>query len=134
KRAENQAAVWELFRAQDRIAAEVAQAYAQAQSAAKRTGQAEREVKDALDSLAKHYEGFEQPQTVGKVTVLLIRPQEVQAAIQALAQAYSDYYGAVADYDRAQFRLYRALGNPAQYLADPACNQPSLLPDLPVPQ
>ena len=39
------------------------------------------------------------------------------AAVQALAQAYSDYYGAVADYDRAQFRLYHALGHPAQALA-----------------
>jgi outer membrane protein TolC len=113
KRAENQAAVWELFRTQDRIAAEVKQAYDQAHSAAARLGYAEKEVKDAQDSLTKHFEGFMEPQRVGKVTILLIRPQEVQAAIQALAQAYSDYYGAVADYDRAQFRLYRALGNPA---------------------
>jgi hypothetical protein len=43
-----------------------------------------------------------------------VRPQEVVAAIQALAQAYTDYFGAVTDYDRAQFRLYRALGRPVQ--------------------
>ena len=36
------------------------------------------------------------------------------AAVQALAQAYGDYYAAVADYNRAQFRLYRALGRPAE--------------------
>jgi hypothetical protein len=47
----------------------------------------------------------------------LVRPQEVVVSIQALAQAYSDYYGAVADYDRAQFRLYRALGQPAQLVS-----------------
>ena len=28
-------------------------------------------------------------------------------------EAYADYYAAVADYDRAQFRLYRALGHSA---------------------
>jgi hypothetical protein len=38
----------------------------------------------------------------------------VVAAVQALGQAYSDYYAAVADYNRGQFRLYRALGQPAQ--------------------
>ncbi len=48
--------------------------------------------------------------------VLLVRPQEAVAAVQALAQAYVDYYGAVADANRAQFRLYRALGQPAQCL------------------
>ncbi|HSQ55185.1 MAG TPA: hypothetical protein VLM40_05515 [Gemmata sp.] len=31
-------------------------------------------------------------------------------------QAYRDYYSAVADNNRAQFRLYRALGHPAQSL------------------
>ena len=43
--------------------------------------------------------------------------EEVVAAIQALSQAYLDYYGAVADSNRAQFRLYRALGQPSQFLA-----------------
>ena len=49
----------------------------------------------------------------------MIRPQEVGAAIGALAQAYVDYYGAVADYNRAQFRLYHALGHPAQMVQLP---------------
>ena len=53
---------------------------------------------------------------VGNQVVLLVRPQEAVAAVQALAQAYDDYYGAVADANRAQFRLYRALGQPAQCL------------------
>jgi hypothetical protein len=30
-----------------------------------------------------------------------------------LAQSYADYYTAVADANRAQFRLYRALGQPS---------------------
>lgn len=112
KRAENQAAILDLFRLQDRIAAEVVQSHAQVQSAAARIAEAENEVKDAVDSVTKHFEGFEQTQKVGNVLILLIRPQEVVAAVQALSQAYNDYYGAVADYDRAQFRLFRALGNP----------------------
>ena len=53
----------------------------------------------------------------GNVILLVIRPQEAVASVQALSQAYYDYYGSVADYNRAQFRLYRALGNPAQSLA-----------------
>jgi uncharacterized protein (TIGR03000 family) len=46
----------------------------------------------------------------------------------ALLQAYRDYFGSVADYNRSQFTLYRALGNPAQLLpmldgsnGDPNC-------------
>src|SRR6266853_347520 len=99
-------------------AAEVAQAYAQLQSAANRLGKAERALKDAVESANKNFEGLGQTKTAGgKVIVLVIRPQEVVAAIQALVQAYNDYYAAVADYNRAQFRLYRALGQPAQIIA-----------------
>ncbi len=53
----------------------------------------------------------------------LVRPQEVVASLQALSQAYMDYYGAVADYDRSQFRLYHALGHPAQSLASDEINR-----------
>ena len=38
--------------------------------------------------------------------------QEAVASVQALGQAYADYYATVGDYNRAQFRLYRALGEP----------------------
>ena len=118
RRAENRLSVLDLFRLQDQVAAEVAQAYAQARSAASRLGKAERGLQDAALSANKNFEGLGQTKTAGgKVIVLVIRPQEVVAAIQALAQAYNDYYGAGADYNRAQFRLYRALGQPAQALA-----------------
>jgi outer membrane protein TolC len=115
RRAENQLAVLELFRTQDRVAAEVAQAYAQAQSAAGRLGDAEAELRDAVESADKNLQGLRQTGT-GAALATLVRPQEVVAAVQALAQAYADYDAAVADYDRAQFRLYHALGNPAQAL------------------
>jgi outer membrane protein TolC len=112
RRADKELAVLELFRTQDRIAAEVAQGYAQAQSAAARVGDAEAEVRDAIESADKNLQGLGQTRAAGNVLILVVRPQEVVAAIQALGQAYNDYYGAVADFDRAQFRLYHALGHP----------------------
>ncbi len=40
------------------------------------------------------------------------RPIEVLQPVQALAQARTDYLGAVLAHNRAQFRLYRAIGQP----------------------
>jgi outer membrane protein TolC len=124
RRSENRQATLEAIRLQDRVAAEVAQALAQLQAAFARLAEAEQGVKEAVESANRHLEGMEQTQRVGNVLLLVIRPQEVVAAVQALAQAYADYYVAVGDYDRAQFRLYRALGQPAQALT---C-QPAIAP------
>jgi outer membrane protein TolC len=122
RRVEHESSLLELFRTQDRIAAEVAQSYAQVQSAAARIGEAATELRDAVESAAQNIEGMSQTKKAGNIVLLVIRPQEAVAAVQALAQAYADYYGAVADYNRAQFRLYRALGNPAQgVMADVLC-------------
>ncbi len=119
RRAENRLALLELFRLQDRIAAEVVQAHAQAQAAAARIVEAEAGLKDALFSVDKNFEGLTQTKRVGEnVILLVIRPQEAVASLQALVQAYLDFYGAVADFNRAQFRLYRALGNPRHIHAD----------------
>lgn len=125
RRAENEVAILELFRLQDRIAAEVAQAYAQVKSADGRIAQAETGVKDAIDSVNKHFEALEHTQRVGNLVTLLVRPQEVVAAIQGLGRAYNNYYQAVADYDRAQFRLYRAIGQSSQCISgSPALSAP----------
>jgi outer membrane protein TolC len=118
RRAEHQLAILESFRLQDRIAAEVKQAYDQSQSAAARIKDAEAGLKDAVESVEQNFEGLKQTKRVGNLFVLVIRPQEVNAAVQALSQAYADYYGAVGDFNRAQFRLYRALGQPAQMILD----------------
>jgi hypothetical protein len=40
------------------------------------------------------------------------------AAVQALDQAYRDYFGAISEANQAQFRLYRALGHPARCVLD----------------
>lgn len=120
RKAEHQLALLELFRVQDRIAAEVVQACAQLESAAVRVVEAEVGIKDAVESAEKNIEGMGQTKRLGgSLLILVIRPQEAVASIQALALAYNDYYGAVADFNRAQFRLYRALGYPAELVGCP---------------
>jgi outer membrane protein TolC len=133
REAERQLALLDLFRLQDQVAAEVARAHAQAALAAQRVAMAEREVRWAQTSADKNLIALAQPKAAGGQVQLLVRPQEAVASVQALAQAYADYYGAVADYDRAQFRLYRALGNPAQALPSPAVPLPALLSDCGAP-
>jgi outer membrane protein TolC len=124
RRADNQVALMEMFRLQDQVAADVAVAFDKLKSAANRLGDAELGLQDAADSVDKNFKGLAQPRLVGDFVVLLVRPQEVLASIQALGQAYTDYYGAVADFNRGQFRLYRALGYPAQHLTGTDMNCP----------
>jgi outer membrane protein TolC len=117
RRAEHEAATLDLFRTQDRIAAEVATAFAQAKAAAERVNEAEPALRGAIDLVNKNVEGLGQTRRAGDLLVLVVRPQEAVAAVQALAAATADFYAAVGDYNRAQFRLYRALGHPSQCLA-----------------
>jgi outer membrane protein TolC len=116
RRAENELARLDLLRTQDLVVSEVHQAFAQLRSAADRLGDAEAGLRDAEESARLNAEGMRETTLAGGVLVLVVRPQEAVAAVQALGQAYADYYGAVADFNRAQFRLYRALGEPAQGL------------------
>jgi len=95
-------------------------------------------LREALDLVEKSLEGLGQTRRVGDAVLLVVRPQEAVAAVQALGQANADFYAAVGDYNRAQFRLYRALGHPAQCLAGavppapdpPPAAQPGPLPDV----
>jgi outer membrane protein TolC len=120
RQAENRAAVVELFRIQDQVAAEVAQAYVQAQEAGRRVSLAEKGAMLALDSAQKNLDGLRQVKpAAGGPLQLIVRPQEAVAAVQALALAYGDYYGAIGDFNRAQFRLYRAMGQPAELAGGP---------------
>jgi outer membrane protein TolC len=123
--AQNEAAQLELLRVQDHVAAEVVRAYALAQTAAGRVGRAEAELNQARELVEQNLVALGQTRRAGDIVVLLVRPQEVVAAIQMLQQAYVGYFLAVADYNRAQFQLYRALGNPAQVLLhDARCGTP----------
>jgi outer membrane protein TolC len=124
--AENQAAFVEQLRIQVRVAEEVVQAYALAQTAAKRVREAEAQVKEAQATVEQALVGVSQPRRAGNLVQLIVRPLEVLAAVNALNQGYTDYYGAIGDFNRAQFELYRALGQPAQVLLnDPNCGAPT---------
>jgi len=117
RQAEQEQALVELDRIQDRVAAEIVQALAQVQQAEIRVGREEFAVKEAQKTYAGNLKGLSQTSRFGDVLVLVNRPQEVVAALQMLFRAYNTYFQCVNDYNRAQFRLYRALGYPAGILA-----------------
>jgi outer membrane protein TolC len=116
RNAEHFAATLELFRTQDRIAAEVATEFARLKAAAERVALAEPAAKDSIELVEKSLVGLSQTRRQGDTIVLVVRPQEAVAAVQSLGQSAADLANAVADFNRAQFRLYRALGHPAAAL------------------
>ncbi len=128
RRAEHLAATLELFRTQDRIAAEVSTAFAQAKAAGERMARAEPALKEAVDLVDKSLLGMGQTRRVGDTNVLVVRPQEVVAAVQALGLANADLSAAVGEYNRGQFRLYRALGHPAEALSGAVEGKPPTVP------
>jgi hypothetical protein len=89
-------------------------------------------VADAAETAEKNLRGLVPGKRVGDQLTLVFRPQEAVAAVAALDQAYRDYYAAVADHNRAQFQLYRALGHPAECLANTS-TAPAVLPATNVP-
>jgi outer membrane protein TolC len=128
RRGEQRQAMVELFRIQDVVAAEVAQAHAQMQAAAVRVQKAEAGLKAAVASYEGNVKGLSETVPAGDLLILVNRPQEVVAALQQLQQAYINYYTSANDYNRAQFRLFRAVDYAAQNLA---CGD-SLGPVMPV--
>ncbi|WP_422927178.1 hypothetical protein [Singulisphaera sp. PoT] len=117
QRGEQSKAIVELFKVQDRVAAEVTRAQARLQSAASRVGQAERALKSSMISFNGNYEGLAQTTRWGDVLVLVNRPQEVVFALQLMKIALDEYFTTVAEYNLAQFQLFHALGYPARELA-----------------
>ena len=117
RRGEQWQALVELFRIQDLVAAEVAQAHAQVEAAVVRVGRAEAGLKAALASYEGNLKGLSETVRAGQLLQLVNRPQEVVAALQQLQQAYINYYTSANDYNRAQFRLFRALGYASRGLA-----------------
>jgi hypothetical protein len=49
--------------------------------------------------------------------VLVNRPQEAVFALQLLKLAFDQYFTTVAEYNRAQFEMFHALGYPAREVA-----------------
>jgi outer membrane protein TolC len=117
RQAERQRELVELFRIQDRVAAEVVQAHARVQSAVLRIGKAETEVKEAQTTFAGNLKAISETTRFGDRLILVNRPLEAVVALQQLIRAYNNYYVSVADYNKAQFQLFWALGYPARVLA-----------------
>jgi hypothetical protein len=74
-------------------------------------------VRQSVESADKNFIGLrETARPAGELLRLVIRPQEVVQAIEAMNVAYQQYSSAINDYNAAQFELYRALGQPAQWV------------------
>jgi outer membrane protein TolC len=128
RRAEQQQVLIGMFHVQDMVAAEIARAHAQVQSATVRVTAAETGLQEARLAYEGSIKNLGKVEKIGGVPVLVRRAFEVIDALKALAQHYDLYFTSISDYNRAQFRLYRALGYPAGILA---CER-TLGPILPV--
>jgi outer membrane protein TolC len=128
RKAEQGAASVELTRAVYRVKSEVAQALARLQTARIRVVETDEGVRQAVESADKNFIGLrETARPAGELLRLIVRPQEVVAALIALYSAYEQYASAVAEFNAAQFELYRAVGQPAQWVtcqADPGSPPP----------
>jgi outer membrane protein TolC len=110
-------AIIDLRKTQDLIAADVNRALARVQSAAARVLQADRALRTGIITFNGHLEGLEQTRRLENVLVLTFRPQEAVYSLDMLNIAFDEYFTTVADYNRAQFELFRALGYPASELS-----------------
>jgi hypothetical protein len=113
RQAEQRVLLVDLFRLQDQVAADVARAHAALESATARVETTEAGLREAQLTYSGSLEELGKMTQVGDVRVLVRRAFEVVSALQALERAYDTYFLSVNDYNRAQFRLYRALGFPA---------------------
>jgi outer membrane protein TolC len=128
RRAEQDLASIEVTRTLFRVRAEVTQALARLETARTRVPQTEEGLRQATESADKNFIGLrETTRPAGELLRLVVRPQEVVAALIALNVAFEQYSSAVNEYNAAQFELYRALGQPAQWVT----SQPSQLPLIP---
>jgi outer membrane protein TolC len=118
QRGEQSLAIVELFKVQDAVAAEVTRSQATLQSAAARVVEAERSLHEAVITFDGNYEGLAQTKRFGDVLVQAFRPQEAVIAVDELIASYDQYFSTVADYNRAQFAMYHAIGYPALELTD----------------
>lgn len=123
--AENQESWLQLVKLQDRVAAEVVQAEKYRLAAVRQMDRARAALPEATRSLELNFTNIRRGAGLPGAT----RPIEVLQPIQALAQARSDYLDAVLTYNRAQFRLYHAIGRPP--LLTPGAPEPSPLPSTP---
>ena len=108
-----------------RVRAEVQQGLARVQTARARVPQTEEGLRQAIESADKNFIGLrETTRPAGELLRLVVRPQEVVAALIALNVAFEQYSAAVNEFNAAQFDLYRALGQPAQWVTAQAAQRP----------
>lgn len=106
--ADHATAALRVIKVENQVAADVTAAYKSRLAAAHRMAQAAPAVVKGLESLRLNMLNIRRGAGLPAAT----RPIEVLQPIQALAQARSDYLSAVLAYNRGQFRLYRAIGQP----------------------
>jgi len=134
RRAEQELASVELTRTVFRVKSEVAQAVARLQTARVRVVETDAGVRQAIESADKNFIGLrETARPAGELLRLIIRPQEVVAALIALNTAYEQYAAAVSEYNVAQFEVYHALGQPAQWVTSQAGQTPLAAPSPATP-
>jgi hypothetical protein len=114
QRGEQSKAIIDFFKVQDMVAADVTKAQADLQSAATRVDQAERGLRTGIATFNGSFEGLQNTTRFGDVLVLINRPQEVVFALQLMKQSFDAYFTTVAEYNRAQFELFHAMGYPAR--------------------
>ncbi len=130
RRAEQDLASIEVTRTLFRVRAEVSEALARVQTAQTRVAQTEEGLRQAIESADKNFIGLrETTRPAGELLRLVVRPQEDVAALIALNTAFEQYSSAVNGFNAAQFQLYRALGQPAQWVTDHAAEPPLIPPD-----
>jgi outer membrane protein TolC len=99
------------------VAADVVRAHASLKAALTRSETAATGLREAQETYTGALEELGKVTKAGDVKILTRRAFEVIDALRALLRAYDNYFISVNDYNRAQFRLYRALGYPADILA-----------------
>jgi len=118
---QQRSAFLEQMRLQDRVAAEVVRADKSLISSARVMTEAGPSVSEALASLKLNLTNIGRGAGLPGAT----RPIEVLQPIQALAQARADYLDAVLSYNRAQGRLFHALGRPIPASPPPGAHPPA---------
>ena len=89
--------------------------------------EAVRAVREGITAVNGNLLGLRQTRRFEDSLDLVIRPQEAVYAIRLMKLAFDEYFSTLAEYNRAQFELFHALGYPAQeitYLRPPGSIEP----------
>lgn len=129
--AQQRQASLQLYKLQDRVAAEVVRAEKYRLAADRQIVESSRALPEAIRSLELNFTNIRRGAGLPGAT----RPIEVLQPIQALAQARIDYLDAVLAFNRAQFRLHHALGRPPLVTPNPGMpGPPPSTPFAPSPE